>query len=155
MTFREKLQAEYPAYVDPRYVAGCKDCPHYYGYEPNNPNCKDMSCRECWNREIPGTESPSNTHIDIHKIIDDAMKSKDRRVSIFMYKDNLSVNVEPINDSKPRWIVVPNDVDGKTNKHPRRALCKFRCSECNFISDYQTPHCPACGEKLAFYEKEE
>lgn len=34
MTFREKLQEEYPLYCKPGYVGGCSFCPSNYGYEP-------------------------------------------------------------------------------------------------------------------------
>lgn len=58
MTFREKLQIEYPDHVDSRCDGGCKYCPSYYGYESgkaNASNCalEEYTCTMCWNREIP------------------------------------------------------------------------------------------------------
>lgn len=56
MTFKEKLQKEHPEYVDKQYCAGCKGCPHNYGYEEKESAstfCKRTNCTECWNREMP------------------------------------------------------------------------------------------------------
>lgn len=60
MTFKEKLEKEYPGLVDDRYTGGCKGCPHGYGYEEEKP-CKGINneeCKKCWNREMPNTLEP-------------------------------------------------------------------------------------------------
>lgn len=57
MTFREKLKREHPEMVNERYIGGCKGCPSGYGYGDNMPNCSHVTCAECWNREIPGSEA--------------------------------------------------------------------------------------------------
>lgn len=58
MTCREKLRLEHPARVNPRFDGGCEQCPHTYGYMPlSTSECMEMSCTECWDREIPGTET--------------------------------------------------------------------------------------------------
>lgn len=145
MTFREKLQKEHPESVGLKWDGGCCGCPVQYGYEPRRPLCIGSTCRDCWDREIPGTEPTTDCRVDIYKIIDEAMEKKDRKVSIFVYKDNLSINVEPITDSKPRWIL-------KTDEH---GDYKFTCSECGIVADGQTCYCPFCGEKLALHKKEE
>ena len=56
MTCREKLQIEHPECIGEKYIAGCFDCPHNYGYLPEPAYCPllpdDRSCTECWDREI-------------------------------------------------------------------------------------------------------
>lgn len=56
MTCREKLQIEHPECIGEKYIAGCSDCPHNYGYLPEPAYCPllpdDRSCTECWDREI-------------------------------------------------------------------------------------------------------
>lgn len=52
MTFKEKLSIEHPEWVDDWYVGGCKCCPKDYGYETLSLFCCQISCQECWNREI-------------------------------------------------------------------------------------------------------
>lgn len=56
MTCREKLTKEHPEYISPQYYGGCNGCPNDYGYLPAPPDCDDISCEKCWDREIPGTE---------------------------------------------------------------------------------------------------
>lgn len=53
MTFREKLQQEHPDCVGTQFSSGCSYCPYHYGYEENY-DCPDgdISCAECWDREI-------------------------------------------------------------------------------------------------------
>lgn len=55
MTCREKLAKEHPEKINPNVEGGCWGCPSYYGYM-SNPVCYEISCGECWDREIPGTE---------------------------------------------------------------------------------------------------
>ena len=63
MTFREKLAKEHPEYVNDGGVGGCNRCPFTYGYEnkPSTKFCREHSCRECWDREIPEPEK-KKTH---------------------------------------------------------------------------------------------
>jgi hypothetical protein len=58
MTCREKLKLIRPALVDPKFDGGCFGCPRQYGIMPDPLNCEsnEISCEECWDREIPGTE---------------------------------------------------------------------------------------------------
>lgn len=69
MTYREKLQQEYPECVSDIYAGGCKGCPKTYGYGPeggsNGETCIAWQksaeahidlCRQCWDREIPEEE---------------------------------------------------------------------------------------------------
>ena len=135
MTCKEKLAIEHPGMIDNTCLAGCRGCPHDYGYMPNY-DCDGVKCTDCWNREIPNKE-PS----DIHKLIDDAMEKKDREVSIFIMKDSTSVYVRPVGFSDPRWITIGFDKDRYFHR-------SFMCSECKAISEDLTPFCPHCGEKL-------
>lgn len=64
MTFKEKLQIDYPELVDEKGY--CEDCPEDYGYEGNSV-CNNYlnACRECWDRVIPGTEDKEMTKADL------------------------------------------------------------------------------------------
>lgn len=69
MTFREKLKMEHPERINPDAAGGCVGCPALYGYEDRSGGCCHkhpgdlfkMSCTDCWNREIPGTEPTSRS----------------------------------------------------------------------------------------------
>ena len=65
MTCREKLAQEYPEKIDPGDPGGCKGCPDTYNYldMPPEDMCGALYCRDCWDREIPGT-LPSQYKID-------------------------------------------------------------------------------------------
>ena len=80
-------------------------------------------------------------NIDINKIVDDAMEKKDRQVHIFIVSDTVSVNVTPLADSDPRWIL---------RKKPGMYLRTYECSECHAEVEHTSPYCPSCGEKLRF-----
>ena len=58
MTFKEKLEKEHPEkYIQHRVSSA--GCPSDYGYETEQSfglHCKTMSCRACWDREIPGSD---------------------------------------------------------------------------------------------------
>ena len=56
MTFRAKLKEEHPEKIDERCAGGCIGCPSNYGYEENY-NCNGVTCKDCWNREMPNTEA--------------------------------------------------------------------------------------------------
>ena len=81
--------------------------------------------------------------IDIHTLIDYAMKEKTHTVSIFISGDNTSVRIEPYKDSDPRWIM--RDCIKSGRRFPVR---EFECSECHTWHEKATPYCPDCGEKL-------
>ncbi len=61
MTYKQKLQIEYPEYVDDIFWGGCRGCPSDCGYSNEfalSTNCPHVQgvvegCFECWNREIP------------------------------------------------------------------------------------------------------
>lgn len=63
MTFKEKLEKDYPGYVSALfYGGGCKGCPYQYGYEAEedrpcakriNAPSGSITCDACWNRTIP------------------------------------------------------------------------------------------------------
>lgn len=74
MTFREKLALEHSEYVSESFTGGCRHCPVDYGYEHVLPDdCTEMSCRECWDREIP-TEQPTNKCLTRAEILEAAAK---------------------------------------------------------------------------------
>lgn len=58
MTCREKLAAEHPECIDRDRLGGCYGCPHHYGYFTECPyDCTEITCRQCWDREIPEEKS--------------------------------------------------------------------------------------------------
>lgn len=67
MTFREKLQIEYPGYVGEEFIGGCKGCPGDYDYEEKKPcfYIEEKECIKCWDRVIPGTEDKEMTKADL------------------------------------------------------------------------------------------
>ena len=54
LTFREKLNQEYPEKLKPSYGGGCYGCPKDYGYEEKR-YCENRieDCAQCWDRVIP------------------------------------------------------------------------------------------------------
>ena len=78
----------------------------------------------------------------INKIVNDALKKKDREVHIFIGCFGTDVDIKPITPKmEPRWIKDKNRI---------RDLA---CSECGAHADFASPYCPACGEKLAMPDK--
>lgn len=76
----------------------------------------------------------------IRQVINDAMSTKDKYVTINMLGGNFtSINVYPISEDEARWI----KVDGGGGRYARH-----RCSECGVTLDFESPYCPICGEKL-------
>lgn len=66
MTFREKYIEDW-GFIDSISPPGC---PHSYGYEENSYKCgnPDISCRECWDREMPEEEkeeAPTVSYDDV------------------------------------------------------------------------------------------
>lgn len=60
MTCREKLTLEHPEYISDEYFGGCFNCPPGYGYLDYPEYCGSDDpdrCAQCWDREIPGTET--------------------------------------------------------------------------------------------------
>lgn len=156
MTYKEKLAQEQPSMIDEECVGGVNGCPHTYGYE-NYRLCTsndDIKCAECWNREIPGTEKilspaekedPLNEKIDIHKIIDDAMKKKDRTVSIYIWHGGgVSINIQPYETEPARWIYRPDEIN-----------YDFECSACGTLNDFESLYCPFCGEQMKKSKEED
>lgn len=63
MTCLEKLKKEHPGWHECQFLQVINDgCPSGYGYldDPKDdsgmPACRYYDCKDCWNREIPGTE---------------------------------------------------------------------------------------------------
>lgn len=55
MTFKDKLKEEYPDRYKLLSDGLPVGCPAAYGYEAHCMECpvNDISCQDCWNREIP------------------------------------------------------------------------------------------------------
>ena len=85
-------------------------------------------------------ESHKVEAIDIHKIIDDAMEKKDRRVTVFMSSAGTSVYVDPYDDKPLEWIVTCG------NGNP--FVSPYKCPSCGIPSEVPDPYCRVCGEKL-------
>ena len=71
MTFKEKLEQEFPSRVRIECAGGCVGCPSGYGYEPSRSCNKnsDPECAECWNREIPEQPEPTSSKATTHASI--------------------------------------------------------------------------------------
>lgn len=69
MTCREKLKLEHPERVGPQFGGGCRGCPSTIRYLDDPPEewCKSARCRECWDREIPGTEINISNNVKEHE----------------------------------------------------------------------------------------
>lgn len=76
MTFRKKLAKEHPRQIKPTCGGGCEFCPSDYGYEPerSQEDCDNISCKECWDREIPEDESESKKAAEIGKHVVEGIK---------------------------------------------------------------------------------
>ena len=90
MTCREKLALEHPACISDAFMGGCSSCPKTYGYLDYSDDCNvtEESCRRCWDREIPGTESLTYEHSGepIGKVTD-----------ITMDENGVTATIVPIN----------------------------------------------------------
>jgi hypothetical protein len=74
----------------------------------------------------------------IRQVINDAMATKDKYVTINMLGGNFtSINVYPISTDEPHWI------ERNTNTRIR-----YICSECGMEASLPYSYCPSCGEKL-------
>lgn len=154
MTCREKLAIEHPDKIDPECRGGCVGCPSTYGYLHNPDYCdypENYLCTKCWDQEIPtdpGTQNPCHVvatikpQIDISALVNEAIEKKDRTVHILIMGDNISVDVRPLEESDPRWIM------HEENRTRHVIKYQFECSECRTYSQNPTPYCPFCGEKL-------
>lgn len=97
MTFREKWLKDHPD--DDEYMF-LDTCPHKQGYEDDKCHrCSEQgfTCRDCWNREIPGTEEPS-IKPDLNALIERAATKKDISVTIFITGDSTHISVYPCPD---------------------------------------------------------
>lgn len=138
MTFLEKLKLEHPDKVREDY---CHGCPCAYGYEDPEGGYRAVcggDCEKCWNREISGSEEQISieklTNSDIHKIIDDAMKNKDRSVHILISSTYTSISVNPSDNDGMKW---KRSSDGIT----------YTCSMCGGTSLDPDMYCKWCGEQ--------
>lgn len=106
MTFREKLQKERPDKVMKEACGGCLGCPYDYGYEFYNERpcvgdhkCNDFSCRDCWDREIPGTEpTKPSSNMSLVDLIERAGTKKDISLLIHINGDDTTISVYPCPD---------------------------------------------------------
>lgn len=78
---------------------------------------------------------------DIHKIIDDAMKNRNRCVHIMITGEYTSISVNPIDNVGMRWIM-----DSK--------LGHYTCSKCGGHSNCADLYCSECGEQRTGIIKE-
>ncbi len=68
MTFKQKIERDYPEKINPERLGGVEACPYNYGYESFDARpcvgkgCGELRCESCWNREIPGTEPLTYEH---------------------------------------------------------------------------------------------
>ena len=66
MTFAEKARLEHPDKISLE-LGRPAGCPHDFGYSYGENkmapciNNENLSCNDCWDREMPGTKAPSQT----------------------------------------------------------------------------------------------
>lgn len=113
MTFKEKVCIEHPKEL--HYLS----CPYIYGYEkkPNREHCK-MSCKQCWNREIPEENTKykmEEKKMEFNKsdlkdgmvvetrdgnryfVFKDKFRSEDGYLRLYEYKENLLLKTREMN----------------------------------------------------------
>lgn len=91
MTCRDKLTIEHPSMVDDKWPGGCKACPHTYGYLDAPKNCAYISCRDCWDREIPETK-PSDALKQVGEMAENMSKEFEavkKAADKFLYSDDV------------------------------------------------------------------
>lgn len=93
MTFKEKVQTEHPEMVDKRFGGGVKGCPYHYGYEKNL-NCmvweSNAECEECWNREMPDTETKEIEYCDKCGYIKEQCECEEEKADVSFTDDLLN-----------------------------------------------------------------
>lgn len=108
MTCREKLAMEHPDCLGNAWIGGCKGCPSDYGYMSMRDGCElnEKSCTRCWDRELSEAvgdvvhNAVTEQWENIAQIIEDAMRKRDRTVSIFFDPETgMSVSVFPWPDA--------------------------------------------------------
>ena len=70
----------------------------------------------------------------IRETIENAVKNKDRYVSLFFNENGICMYVYPYEKTLHKW--------------ERISSGKYRCSECGSEFDFDSPYCPRCGEQL-------
>lgn len=121
MTCREKLAMEHPECVDPYANGGCEGCPQDYDYLGKPDYCHGFNahhnehdeCTHCWDREIPDESKESFDILafwqEVHTMIDDAMRKRDRSVSVYFNPETgMSVNTYPWPDADTLWEMYQN-----------------------------------------------
>lgn len=70
MTFREKLEQEYPQWINDKLEGGCVGCPSTFGYEDEHPCLQDRirDCRACWDRQMPPPPEEKDAPTAPHEI---------------------------------------------------------------------------------------
>lgn len=133
MTCRERLAIEHPDRISDDHWGGCLGCPSEFGYLPDPEECPkehmvddfDKTCRECWDRETAGNKSNQHTimGIDILDLLNDAMKKRDRSVTIYFHpKKGMNVNVYPWPDTEDLLDLFKS---GKISMDELRAMTGF------------------------------
>ena len=110
MTFREKLMQEHPEIKNVGLV-----CPRSFGYEVCNDRCPDMSCKECWDREIPDTLCPSNPTTDELTQLRDVNSTAEESTVVAESATTQEANDgivpdKPALGAKPSWLVESNRI---------------------------------------------
>lgn len=94
MTCREKLKMEHPTMLDDNFYGGCENCSTDYGYldDPSWCACNDRTCRDCWDREIPGTEPTPQEDVVNHPnhYTNGGMECIDEMILIFGIKATMA-----------------------------------------------------------------
>ena len=96
------------------------------------------------------------SNINIHEIIDEATKKKDRFVTLYFGDEGISVSIYPL-DNEPKRIKTKSGTWKKqTDPHDcGKALQHYLyvCSQCGKASTMHYDYCPHCTTKMEGIEK--
>ena len=158
MTFKEKLQKERPEIAD-KYFG----CPKHLDYEDENIHCLQMSCIECWNRKIPGTEENTTTKeikfTENQKINLEDLENGKHTTRLIFEDTKYTIGVDLKQNSEYK-------IEKKTTKNLADKTEEFICSVChihlfdffeqkynkdgdyNYEEIFECSYCPHCGRKV-------
>jgi uncharacterized Fe-S center protein len=88
-------------------------------------------------------ETYATPNVEIHELIGEAMRKKDRIVLVNITKYGTSVTIQPMSEDA-KW--VEHD-DGKPY------MRHFQCSDCGQFVTHCSTYCPYCGTQMTGVKK--
>lgn len=103
----------------------------------------DQLCEGCFNERLKESAEECIKPVEkkerpigrdeVLKLMNDAIRSKDRQVSIFVRGEVMNISITPYEEEEPKWI--------------KRARNIYECSACGQVSEYPISYCTYCGER--------